>query len=111
MVTIAQSLDGGLDDMRGRRKIRLADPEVDDIAPLARERRGAGEHREGILFAKAVEGGDGVQHGFPRLSRIHEGRARHGAWPRPFLPGLPMPKMPALEQQGGLASGEPAEKH
>ena len=59
---IAQSLDRRLDDMGRRFEIGLADAEIDDVAPLRRERGRAGEHRECVLFADAVERRDGVQH-------------------------------------------------
>ena len=58
---VAQRLHRRLDDMLGRAEVRLADAEIDDVAALRRELIGAREHGEGVLFADAVEGGDGVQ--------------------------------------------------
>ena len=63
MMTVAQRLDGGLYDMGRGGKIRLADAEVDDVAALAREFRGPGQHREGVLLPHTIEGGDGGKHG------------------------------------------------
>ena len=55
MLAVAQSLDGGLDDMGRGFEIRLADAKIDDVAPLGGERGGLGQHGEGVLLADAVE--------------------------------------------------------
>src|SRR3546814_11872257 len=47
VMSIAQRLAGGLDDMLGRLDVRLADAEVDDVPPLARQRRGSGKDLDG----------------------------------------------------------------
>ena len=57
VLAVAQRLDRGLDDMRRRFEIRLADAEVDDVAALALQLGRLGEHREGVLLADAREGG------------------------------------------------------
>ena len=62
-MSVAQRLHGGFDDMRRRRKIRLPDAEVDDVAALGRERGRTRQHRERVLLPDAVEGGNGFQHG------------------------------------------------
>ena len=53
VVAVAQRLDGRLDDEIRRAEIGLADAEIDDVAALGGERRGAGEHREGVFLADA----------------------------------------------------------
>ena len=63
VVPVAQRLDGGLDDVAGRGEVGLADAEVDHVAALAGEFGGASQHREGVLLAHAIEGGDGARHG------------------------------------------------
>ena len=63
VMAVAQRLDRGLDDEVRRAEIGLADAEADDVAALRGERVGAGEHREGIFLADAVEGRDRFQHG------------------------------------------------
>ena len=63
VVAVAQRLDGGLDDMRRRLEVGLADAEVDDVLALALERVGAGEHLEGRLRSQPVERRHELQHG------------------------------------------------
>ena len=63
VMAVAQRLHGRLDDEIRRAEIGLADAEIDDVAALRRKLRGAREHRKGVLFADAVKGGDGFQHG------------------------------------------------
>jgi hypothetical protein len=62
MVTVAQGLHGRLDDVGGRREIRLADAQIDDVPTLVREIGGTGEHGEGVLLADAREGRNKVRH-------------------------------------------------
>ncbi len=50
----------------GRAEIGLADAEIDDVAALCRKLHGPRQHGEGVLLADAIEGGDGLEHGFPR---------------------------------------------
>ena len=63
VMALAQRLDRRLDDEIGRAEIGLADAEIDDIAALRDQGVGAGEHREGIFLADAVESRDRFQHG------------------------------------------------
>ena len=63
MVAVAQRLHRRLDDEVRGAEVGLADAEIDDVAALRRQRIGAREHREGVLLADAVEGGDGAEHG------------------------------------------------
>jgi len=58
-------LDCRLDDEIRRTEIRLPDAEIDDVAALRGDLHGARQHREGILLANTVEGGDSLQHGSP----------------------------------------------
>ena len=62
VMPVAESLDPRLDDVRGRWEVGLPDPEIDDVAALALELRGAGQHREGILLADAAEGRNDGRH-------------------------------------------------
>ena len=57
VLAVAQSLDRSLDDMRRRFEIRLADAEIDDVAPLALQFSGLRQHGKGVLFADARKGG------------------------------------------------------
>ena len=57
VLAVAQRLDRRLDDMRRRFEIRLADAEIDDVAPLALQFGGLRQHGEGVLLADAREGG------------------------------------------------------
>ena len=47
VMAVAQRPDRGLDDMRGGFEIRLADAQIDHLAPLRREHPGARQHGEG----------------------------------------------------------------
>ena len=69
VLPVAQSLHGGLDDVLGRRKVRLSDPEVDDIRVARRQRLGARQHGKGILFSDPVEPGN----------CLHDRSFRHGS--------------------------------
>ena len=71
MMAVAQRLDRRLDDEIRRAEIGLADAEIDDVAALCRKLRGARQHGEGVLLAETIEGGDGLQHGFPSALRDH----------------------------------------
>ena len=64
-MAVAQCLDCRLDDEIRGAKIRLPDAEIDDVAALRGELHGARQHRERILLADTVEGGDSLQHGSP----------------------------------------------
>ena len=66
-MAVAQRLDGRLDDVLRRAEIRLADAQIDDVAARIGKGGGACEHREGVLLADAVEGGNRMQH--VRLSK------------------------------------------
>ena len=72
VVAVAQRLDRRLDDEIGRAEIGLADAEIDDVAALRDKRVGAGEHREGIFLADAVESRDGFQHGVTPRQRLRD---------------------------------------
>jgi hypothetical protein len=62
-MAVLQRLDRGFDDVGGRREIRLADAEIDDVLALGREFGRACKHGECVFFPDAVERGDGAQHG------------------------------------------------
>src|ERR1700682_3483565 len=64
-MTIAQRLDGRLDDEILRVEIGLADAEIDDVAALRHELHGPRQHGECILLADPIEGCDGLQHSVP----------------------------------------------
>ena len=64
VLAVAQRLDRGLDDMRRRFEIGLADAEIDDVAPLALQLGRLGEHREGVFLADARERGNDVHADF-----------------------------------------------
>ncbi len=53
---------GRFRDVAGRREVGLADAEVDDVLALRGKGAGAGEDGEGVLFADAVEAGNGMEH-------------------------------------------------
>ena len=57
VLAVAQSFDGGLDDMRRRFEIGLADAEIDDVAPLALQFGRPRQHGEGVFLADALKGG------------------------------------------------------
>ena len=57
VLAVAQRLDRRFDDVRGRFEIRLADAEIDDVAPFALQFGRLREHRESVLLAHAREGG------------------------------------------------------
>ena len=65
VMAVTQRLHRRLDDEIRRAEIGLADAEIDDVAALRGKLRGAREHRKGVLFADAIEGGDGFQHDIP----------------------------------------------
>src|SRR4030095_7019233 len=58
MVAVAEGLDRRFDDKIRRPEIGLADAKIDDVAALRDQGIGAGEHRERVLLADAVKGGD-----------------------------------------------------
>ena len=62
VMAVAQRLHRRLDDEIRRAEIGLADAEIDDVAALRDQGIGAGEHREGIFLADAVEGRDCTKH-------------------------------------------------
>ena len=51
-VAFAQRLDGGLDDVRGGREVRLADLQVNDLVASGLHGLGPGEYFEGGLGAE-----------------------------------------------------------
>ena len=53
-MAIGQRLLGGGDDVLGRREVRLADAEVDDVPALKGELVGTGQHLEGTFGAEPV---------------------------------------------------------
>ncbi len=53
MMMFGERLAAGFDDVRRRRKIGLADAEVDDVAALGGQRIGARQHFEGAFGAEA----------------------------------------------------------
>src|SRR5580700_6239484 len=57
MLAVAQSFDSGLDDMRRRFEIGLADAEIDDVTPLALQFSRSRQHGEGVFLADALKGG------------------------------------------------------
>jgi len=63
MVAVAQRLDGRFNDKIGGAKIRLADAQVDDVAPLRGKLHGARQNGEGVFLADTVKCGDGLEHG------------------------------------------------
>ena len=62
VVAIAQSLDRRLDNEIRRPEVRLAYPEIDDIAALGREFGRARQHGKSVLFANTVESGNRLEH-------------------------------------------------
>ncbi len=72
MMPIVKRLHGGLDNKVGGTEIRLTDAEIDDIAALRRQRRGAGEDRERVLLADAIECRNGSQHGRHLIAIVPE---------------------------------------
>src|SRR3546814_7901384 len=74
VMSVAQRLAGGLDDMLGRLEVRLADAEVDDVPPLGRQRRGSGKDLEGGLGSEAGQVFGEAQIG-------HGGNSRVVSWP------------------------------
>jgi len=69
MMAVSQRLHRRLDDEIRRAKIGLPDTEIDDVAALRRQRRGARQHSESVLLADPIECCDGFQHG-RHLKRI-----------------------------------------
>ena len=55
VVSVTQRFHRGLDDVLGGAKIRLPDAEIDDVAALRGERRGARQHGECVLLADPIE--------------------------------------------------------
>src|SRR5262249_61487135 len=63
VMAVAQRLHRRLDNEIGCAKIRLTDPEIDDVAALRRKLSGASQNRERVLLADAIECSNGPQHG------------------------------------------------
>src|SRR6185295_12051763 len=63
MVTIAEGLDGGLDDVLGRLEIRLADAEIDDILALALQFGRARQNLECRFRSQPLQIRHELQHG------------------------------------------------
>ncbi len=81
VMAVAQRLDRGFDDMLRCFEIRLADAEIDDVAPLRHQLRGARQHGEGVFLAKTVIGGNGMKHALPRKIE----KIRTAVWHSPAL--------------------------
>ena len=64
VMAVSERLATGLDDVLGRREIRLADTEIDDRAALRRERIGASQHLERGLGAEDAHAPGHLQHRF-----------------------------------------------
>ena len=62
VVAVAKRLGRRVDNEIRRAKIGLADPEIDDVATLGRERGRARQHRECIFFTETIEGGNCFEH-------------------------------------------------
>src|SRR5271155_2371936 len=62
-MSVAQRLDGRLDNEIRRAEIRLADAEIDDVAALSGELRSARKHGKCVLFTDAIETSNRLQHG------------------------------------------------
>ena len=67
VVSVGEGLDRRRDDVIGRRKIRLADAEIDDVAPGSGKFSRPRQHGEGVFLANPVKGRDRFQHGLPGL--------------------------------------------
>jgi hypothetical protein len=55
MMPIAQSFDRRLNDILRRRKIRLADPKVDNIHATSRQNPSAAQNGKRIFFTNSIE--------------------------------------------------------
>ena len=66
MVAVAQRLDRRLDNMRRRRKIRLADAKVNNVFTGLSQTGGAGEHGKGVLLTEASKRFNNLEHRLPR---------------------------------------------
>jgi len=62
VVAVAQRFDRRLNDMLRGGKVRLVDAEIDDIAALARQRRGARQHGKGVFLADPLKSRNRPQH-------------------------------------------------
>src|SRR5271170_6796542 len=71
-MAVAQRFDRRLDDEIRRAEVGLADAEIDDVAAGGDKMHGARQHGKGVLFADAVEGGDGFQHSVPPAVSAHD---------------------------------------
>ena len=65
VVVVGERLAAGLDDVRGRREVGLADAEIDDVAALGGQRVGARQHLEGAFGAEARHAGGGRHRSAP----------------------------------------------
>ena len=102
VLAVPKRLDGGLDDVRRRFEIRLADAEIDDVTPLSLQLGRPRQHGERVLLADALERGIDCDHGRgapsakrpfwqsraeraseTRTARLRSGRLLPGREPRP----------------------------
>ena len=91
MLAVAQRLDRGLDDMRRRFEIGLADAEVDDVAPVALQLGRPGEHRERVFLADPRKRGNQMQHVGPSPgSSLAQERARDKSYTPTVTPPPPL---------------------
>jgi hypothetical protein len=87
VVAFAERLDRRFDDEIWRSEIRLADAKIDNVAALRGQGIGAGEHRERVFLADAVEGRDSTKHDCcPRQAPAARSRGvpHHGAALQPI---------------------------
>src|SRR5262245_23500639 len=76
MVAVAQRLDGGLDNVRGRFKIRLADAEIDHVLALALEFRRARQNLECRFGPQPLQVWHELQHGASLQQRFSQQPSR-----------------------------------
>src|SRR5580704_3782849 len=62
MMAVADCFDRGLGDVIGSAKIRLTNPQADDVASLRRQRIGPRQHGKSIFLSQMVEGRYSFQH-------------------------------------------------
>ena len=65
VLAVAQRLDRGLDNVRRRLEVRLADSEIDDVPARSLQSCSARKNGEGVFLSQAVEGRNGFQVSLP----------------------------------------------